>query len=663
MKFIKKWISVFFACILTLGSITACSNNIGNNGNNSGTQTVSYNENHYANITQRNDYIVKEGKAFYTIVIPSDAKYYEKEAADLLNEYYEKALGVKLDVITDDKATDDGQYISIGKTQLLKESGIAIPYSRYGNDGFRIVTKNDNVYISGSDSVLRRGTYYGVQEFLYHTIGYRGYTLTEIRYEEKDSAKMADFDVVEIPDFDKRRVGYVTTSGVTATRAGKDHNMLLRLASRNEDAIPVSGHSHFEILPPATYYNAHPEWYWWTTAGDYTPSNHQQFYWDAQLCLTNEEMTKEFVRVVTQLFLDNPEATFGHLGQADNDHFCACENCDNWKMEHNTNSTGLLVHFTNKVTRAVTKNLQERDPARTITIEMFAYEATIEPPVNLVNGEYVADCEEVIPDENVMIQFTPLSGYNGTQTIDHHSNQQYYQYLQGWKAITDNISTWFYCIDFDTFQINVKNWDIVARDLRTLKDSGIREMYYQGPLHEEVFQMYEMRLWVLSKLMWNTSLQWKPLAEEFIREFYGPVSGQIQDYYDYMTTYYEKLRTVDNLTGGLFNATVLEDKKNWSYSYVEGARNIFVDGYDVLEELKISNPANFEKYYWRLTGVYFENMYMQLDFYMEKYSVEHRLETLALFKDAMAKFNVKKYDQTNSWNKYLDKWEASIYVE
>lgn len=665
-KLFRRITSLLFAAVLTFGTFAACKDDeptsSGGQTQTETTQTTE-SETHYAKITERNDYIVKDGKALYTIVIPAEAKSYEKQAAELLNEYYQKALGVTLKVVTDEQASATGKYVSLGATKQLKESGIAIPYSKYGDSGFRIITKGDDVYIAGAHSNLRAGTYYGVQEFLYHTVGYRAYTLTEVRYEQKSDVKMADFDVVEIPDFNVRNVGYITTSQSATNRKEPDHNDILRLTAKPGEKVEgLSGHSHFQILPPATYYDEHKDWYYWTNCGDYTAENHEAFYYDAQLCLTNEEMTEEFIRVVTQMFFDQPEASFIHIGQMDSDRFCRCENCDNWRIEHDTNDAGITVAFTNKVARAVTKNVQERYPERQLTFEMFAYYTTIEPPVHLVDGKYVADCEEVIPDENVMVQYTPIEA-NGTQTVDHQLNAEHYQYLLGWKALNANISTWCYCIDFDTFQISTKQWDVIAEDLRLYKDFGVTNMYYQGPLFQEVFQMWEMRLWIISKLMWNTSLQWQTLSEEFIREFYGPTATTVQEYYDYMTTYYEKLRTLDNLTGVLFGGTVLDDKKMWPYSYVEGARSIFVKGYEDLQALKTSDPANYEKYYWRMTGVYFENMYMQLDFYMSNYSVEHRVETFELFKAAMDKFDVDTYDQSRKWTTYLNKWEANLYVE
>lgn len=652
MKKITKILSLFLGSVLTFGVFASCGG--GNDSTSDSTPTTAttavQSDTHYANITPRSDYIVKNGQAYYMLVVPKEAERYETEAAELLVEYYQKALGVTMKIVTDDRATDEeGRYISIGDTTLLQNSGIAIPEEEYGSAGFRIVTKGNTVYVAGARTIMRRGTYYGVQEFLKHTIAWEAYTQSEISYTKTDTVKMFNFDVVEIPDFDHRRVGYQTTY------ADNDYSLLMRFTPRREeDELSLSGHSHFEILPPATYYEENPDWYYWADG-----MTKDQFFRYGQLCLSNEEMTAEFIKNVTQLFIENPKVEFIHIGQMDSKYFCDCENCTAWIEARNTNTTGLMVDFTNRVARGVTANMSVIDPNRKLTFEFFAYLTTIKPPTHTENGKIVADHPDVVPDENVMVQFTPLLSQN-TVPLDHKNNRAYYEYFQGWSAICDNISVWKYAINFSYFMINLKNWDVVGDDLNIYKEGGVRKMYEQGPLFQTVLQMNEMRIWIYGKMMWNTSLNWDDLARQFIAKYYGPAAEYVQEYYDYMTTYCEKIREIDGYTGTCY--FMLTDERYWSFPFVEGGRQIFKRAYDSLEA-NYADKDDYEKYYWRLTGVYFENMFMQLEYCMSEYSVAQNRETLAFFKEArnvLAITASSESGSTTSYGTYEDQWEVAL---
>ena len=659
MKKLIKVICLILVCVLTCGT-AACSNAPSDPGDNTGGLNP-VNANHYANITDREDYLVKNGSTEYKIVLPANALSYEQKAATLINDYYKKAVGTTFDVITDAQVVDGGKYLSIGDTTLMRESGINVANDRFGRGGFRIVTQGDVIFISGARNIERKGTYYGAQEFLYRTINWRAYTDTEILYDLKSSIKMCDFDVVEIPDFNVRNIGY------DITYFNNDYKDLVRYdaqARGSYTALNYYAHSHFEVLDPSIYCADHPEWYWYNGSyGGWTEENKSQFNRLGQLCLTNEEMTQAFIEELTYQFMAKPEANFVHLGIMDSTTFCGCDNCKTWMEEHgNTNSAGINVYFTNRVAKAVQENIYAVDPTRELQFQMFAYFATIAPPVKLVDGEYVADCEEVIPAENVTIQFTPLHS-NGYETLDNiEKNQTRYEYFMGWKAITDRLSVWMYCINFAHYQISHKNWDTMAEDFRFYYENGVTNMYAQGPLTDSVLQMKEMRVWIGMKLMWNVNLSWQDLAEEFISVYYGDAAESIMLSYKIMTTHQEKLRTVDDaFQAGKVQVVDPENEDFWPFNYVEGQRAVLQQAFKDIEHLKAVNEEEYEKYYWRVAAIYFENIFLQMEYHMENYQKDYITEQIDLFEQIANKFNFVTIGEGGKdlQKEYIEKWRGS----
>ncbi len=664
MKVWKKIGTILLAGLFCTCALTSCV--AGKNTSSTedgGVATVAQSDTHYANNTRRSDYIVKDGQAQYTLVIPTEAKEHETLAADLIVEYYEKATGAKLNVITDNRAQANGRYVSLGDTTLFRQSGIAVPESKYGSSGFRIVTKGDTVYISGARNTMREGTYYGAQEFLKHTISWRAYTPSEVYYNETSSVFMYDFDVVEIPDFD-----YRAHSTSEVYYAGKEeYARYLRVADRNaqsdknETVDGLSGHSHFSVLHPADYYDEHPEWYY-STVGAYSAANHEEFWLKAQLCLTNEEMIAEFIECVTQLFINDATANFIHLGQMDSSAFCDCTSCKQWMIDHNnTTNAGMLVWFTNRVARGVTENIKRIAPNRNLTFEMFAYLATVEPPMHEETDEsgntvYVVDHPDVVPDKNVIVQFTPLLAVN-SQTIDHQTNATYYKYLKAWSQIAE-LSTWMYGYSDHHQIIRYKGWDVFTHDLRLFKELGVTRMYYQGCFMKEATDIEEMRLWIVSRLMWDTRLNWQDLEKEFVSAYYGSVAGEAQEYFNYMTTYVEKLRENDGYYGTTYFST--SEEKYWSFAYVEGGRKILEKGYQKLQAIKDSQPDEYIKYYYRYMEIYLENLYMQMKFHLDRYSTEYCRETIARIRDALSTLGITEFTQYENAEGALQEWEVML---
>lgn len=658
MKKGTRVLCAMLACLLCVGLTTSCGDTESSDGDTS-TQMEEQSTTHFADNEVRSDYIIKDGQANYTVVMPQKAEQYEEWAAKLLVEYYQKATGVTLRIITDNQAQKNGKYISVGYTTLFKSSGIAIPESEYGADGFRVVTKGNTVYISGAHSMMRRGTYYGVQEFLKYTINWRAYTRQDVFYDKKTSVPMYDFNVVEIPDFYYRRY-----SGLPTFDAGhEEYSLYLRYNPRNEDGDGdewldgISGHSHYEILPPSEYFAEHPDWYY----VDEDP-NKQPGGMTSQLCLTNEEMIAEFIQRTTRLFVNDSNATFIHIGQMDSSVYCKCDDCLEWIEERNTNFSGLMVWFTNQVARGVVANMQKIDPSRTLTFQMFSYLATTSAPTREVvdkngNKSYQAHHPDVIPDDNVFVQIAPLLA-KSTQTMEHVSNENFYKHFKGWGSIA-NLSTWMYGYNDSVNVIRGKMWDVITHDLRFFKETGVKRMYYQGNFTTRYLEVEEMNLWIVSRLMWDTSLNWRDLEQEFVQAYYGELSDVVQEYLDYAGTYEEKLRSKNEYYGSCYFE--INKAEFWSYSFVEGGRKICEQGMTILEEIKKRDYAAYEKYYTRFIEIYLENIYMQLDFHMDSYSKEHCRKMIEVFSDGTKKLGVTRIDKnSNTVVGAIEDWEVQL---
>lgn len=647
----KIWIklSSLLLAALCAFSAAACTNDADDDTVENGSETTATYQGpgvHEDHTTETDKYILQNGASDYKIVLPADAYVYEEKGAALIANYLAQATGYTFPVVTDDEIDASyKQVISVGDTEFMRNSGIPVEFDLLDHEGYKIVTQGESVFISGARSTTRAGTYYGAQDFLERVIGWRAYTTDCVDYKKTPVVKLYDFDVTEVPDFKFRDLKF---GNLTYDETWIDY---ARLSNRTEAWLPLDGHSHMSLVPPETYYEAHPDWY--TREYDGTRS----IYYYGQICLSKEELIEEFSQNLATMFKQNPAASYAHLGIMDNYNYCSCDGCKAVIAENNTNYTGLMIIFTNQVARRTAELVHATEPDRELYFQVFAYKHTLTAPADFdANGNLVLHSENVVPDDNIYVQFTPLD-YNASETIDDELNKKTKEQLDLWCAFSKNVTVYQYASNFRNYSVNHANWNSVVTNLRYYADHGVDVIEDQGGGGQStnLVQLIELRIYVESQIMWDLSLSWETLVEDFIAHFYGPVAEEVQEMYDLMTSYNAYAKEQLGMTGSVY--LLLDEEKYWSFSYVESVRNIMSGALEKLEAMKESDPETYNTYYYRTAGAYLENMFLQIELYMSKYTKEHIDETIDLFEETANYYGMYHMAEGGPLvSVYLSKW-------
>ena len=85
--------------------------------------------------------LVSNGTTDYVVLLPNNPTDEEEIAASELSVFFFEATGIKIDTISE-ADYEEGKYISIGKTQKLKENGIVVNTSTLTSSGYVIKTFN-----------------------------------------------------------------------------------------------------------------------------------------------------------------------------------------------------------------------------------------------------------------------------------------------------------------------------------------------------------------------------------------------------------------------------------------------------------------------------------------------------------------------------------------
>jgi hypothetical protein len=462
--------------------------------------------------------IAEKGKPTAIIVVASDAGPTEKYAADELGFFLHFIVGAPVPVVASVPAEPDlfPQDISLLPASpplpaarprrppsrlLVGESAVRIV-----DPGFRAAAlKPEEILVrtEGRDLLLvggsPRGTLYAVYTFLEDVLGCRWWTPTAWHVPRRRSLAVAPVSIRYAPPLEYREPfwfvafdkEWAARNKANGTRAGGD--------GRRGGHHVYEGfvHTFYSLIPPAEYFDPHPEWF--------SEINGRRTSDNAQLCLTNEEMRREFVRNLKLRLRDNPAATIASVSQNDCYNPCTCPRCRAVDDEEGS-PAGTLLRFVN----AVAADIEAEFP--NVTIDTLAYQYTRKPP------------KVIRPRHNVIVRLCSIE-CSFARPLDDPANQAFLDDIQGWSRIAGRLFIWDYTTDFAHYIQPHPNYGVLAPNIRLFVKNNVTGVFEQGAYQSWGSEMAELRAWMLAKLLWNPSLDPTTLRQEFLRGYYGP-SGE-----------------------------------------------------------------------------------------------------------------------------------------
>lgn len=453
--------------------------------------------------------LAQNGQTCYSIVLPENATPVQHTAAKELSEHLNQITGASFPVVSED-VFHGGSALFIGP---VRASESVFPDAKISNskpDMTVVSFKGNDVFLNGSPA---SGPLYAVYTFLEDYCGVRWWSLGETDIPKDPNLAVEKREYAYAPTLISREAFYRNARPcVQAARTKSNgHWSLLKPEYGDHRYIIGQVHTFGQFLPPSKYYAEHPEWYSLIRG---KRSSHAQ---DNQLCLSNEEMTREFIRVCLERIAQRPTAYAISVSQNDSHGDCICE-CDNCKELRRWlgSKTDAELWFVNKVAAAI----EEKYPY--IYVDTIAYHYTSAPP------------KTVRPRQNVVIRFCPI-GANFAQSIEHGpDNAEIRANLEAWSKVAPKLFIWNYVCNFKNYLFPHPNYRHLADDIRYFIKKGAIGIFEQGDSGCNVGDFVRPRAWILQKLLWNPQLDEKELAREFFNGYYGAAGPYLLEYIEYL---------------------------------------------------------------------------------------------------------------------------------
>ena len=451
-----------------------------------------------------NQSLFNEGKTGYRILVAQDASTSEKTAANELKDYLHQISGAEFETVDDQNAKKP--LIVIGNSERTRKD-LGTQDIPADDEAFTIRRKGGNIYIYGGS---RRGTMYGVFDFLERELGVRWYTRDCTVVPKKDEWSLQTKEYHSEPALKYRYTDFYP-QWTDDYKAHNKMNMGTYGAYDNEYG-GLSGYWLVHTMPgfvsAAEYYKDHPE-YFGLRNGKRDPK--------AQLCLSNPEVLEICKERMLHAMEANPYFTFYSLSQgdtaSDNVNTCECPRCVAIEQKYGAHS-GLLLWFVNQVADFV----KEKYPDK--YVGTLAYQFNRKPPVGIV------------PRDNVVIRLCSIECcFAHPLDAGCTEGAAFMEDFEGWQKIAPHLFIWDYVVNFCQFIAPFPNYGVLAQNLRIFKENNAIGVFEEGPGTCQGIEFEELKTWVLSKLMWNPYQEVEPIVDDFIYGYYGAAAPKIKEYW------------------------------------------------------------------------------------------------------------------------------------
>ena len=447
------------------------------------------------------DWLFRNGKSDYQIVISPEASASEQTAARELQQYIEQIGGARLPITSDLKAT--GRSIHVGYNERVATlTGAQRP--ERDDEGFTYRTVGHDLLIWGG---AQRGTMYGVFTFLERELGIHWLTPNCTIVPEKKQWKLPKLNRSERPYIGYRYSNYFVARDVPEWSAHTRENTKWYPATNDYGNIEAyyGAHTMEWLVPVKEFFETHPEYFCLRDGKRYNGYG--------QLCLSNPEVLEICKTRMMQRMREEPGYRIYSLSQNDNFRFCQCEKCVAIEQQYGGHS-GLIVWFVNQVADAVKNEFPDK------YIGTFAYQYSRQPPTGIK------------PRENVVIRLCSIECcFAHPLDAGCPQNEAFMRDLKGWAELAPHLFIWDYIVDYAQYMAPWPNFQVLGPNIRVFGENKAIGIFEEAQYQSAGAEFDEMKAWTVNQLLWNPDQDVDSLVTIFIDGFYGKAASHIKDYY------------------------------------------------------------------------------------------------------------------------------------
>ena len=269
----------------------------------------------------------------------------------------------------------------------------------------------------------------------------------------------------------------------------------------------IWGHSFYQLLSAKTYFKSNPSFF-----ALYEGQRNSE-----SLCMTNDTVVAIVAKKMGEIIAKNPNAGFFSISQNDDVVYCECNNCKALNDKHG-GPQGSFYYFLNKIAIQFPKT----------KITTLAYLHTYRAPENLKI------------ESNIYTLFCPIEMNRGKAIVESPNNKNFLNILNNWSATAPHLYLWDYTVEFTNYLSPFPNLHTFSKNFKLYEQNQVKGLFVQG-YADVPGDLYELRQYLLAKIIWNTDMDVEAVTNDFLKGFYGNAAPFVKKYIDLLTQNQENM--------------------------------------------------------------------------------------------------------------------------
>lgn len=396
-------------------------------------------------------------------------------AANLLQKYIAEISGKTLPIAN--KLSKKGKSIRISQDKSLHP------------DGYLISIEKNKIQIFGGE---RKGCTYAVIYLLESYLGCK-YLSTKVKHVPKSNT--ISFPILKYEDEPKNDRRIINLYYENCSQEYIDWNRLYTI----EEIYPPNYfvHTFPRLLPWEKYFKEHPEYY--------ALLENKQRSID-QLCPSHPKVKEIIIAQLKAEMAKLPNQKVWSVSQNDNFSYCQCETCSKIIAEDKSPS-GPIIQLVNEIAATFPDKI----------ISTLAYQYSRKAP------------EKTIPRENVEVMLCTIELHRQASILKDEGAKSFRDDMIAWGKIAKNIFIWDYTINFKHSVSPFPNLHTLKDNCQFFTANNVNAVFEQSN-SSTGFEFSELKVYLLSKLMWNPDRNVEELTSEFLNLYYGKAGPSIGKY-------------------------------------------------------------------------------------------------------------------------------------
>ena len=244
------------------------------------------------------------------------------------------------------------------------------------------------------------------------------------------------------------------------------------------------------------------------------------------------------------------------------------------------------------------------------------------------------------------------------------TNTPQYNQLKGWSDIFhgsnlyDNILIWAYSLEVRDYMLPLNQFGAIKDQLKFYKELGACYVMDQANYDSCIPCFEALKIYVEAKLMYDITLDYNELVNDFIEHYYGLASQTFKTYYNFFRSYY----TMNNISGSIW--TVLSNASLWPIETVNYLISLLNKCLEDIAPLETSDPLRYKTLNDRIRRERLTPIYLLLKNYFIYLTHDQKVEYI----NDMAKYTIQYEiigtgEGEGNMANLIRQWQSSLEAE